>query len=324
MKEDKDLYSSYIANCVFNACSSYAAIMLNSLTIYALRKTSSLPKPLKPLLMSLAVSDLAVGLLAQPLYIAVTVTEFEENSQSNRYFDVTYKVYLFVVNLLTFASFFGVMALSADRFLAIHLHLRYQELVTYKRVVMVVFTMWAVSTSLATLRLCIPKNICYLIFYAIYVCCFLATTAINYRIYVTLRRHANQIRAMQAQQAPQHGEMANIASLRKFAVGTLLVYLAFVICYLPDCCRLVIFAVSKTSTSKEILRLYTLTLWFLNSSLNPVIYCWKMRPVRLAALDVLRKILWSCYCLLGNFPECQVYFSKISQPLLNFFYRTLL
>lgn len=293
MKEDKDLYSSYIANCVFNACSSYAAIMLNSLTIYALRKTSSLPKSLKPLLMSLAVSDLAVGLLAQPLYIAVTVTEFEENSQSNRYFDVTYKVYLFVVNLLTFASFFGVMALSADRFLAIHLHLRYQELVTYKRVVMVVFTMWAVSISLATLRLCIPKNICYLIFYAIYVCCFLATTAINYRIYVTLRRHANQIRAMQAQQAPQHGEMANtnIASLRKFAVGTLLVYLAFVTCYLPDCCRLVIFAVSKTSTSKEILRLYTLTLWFLNSSLNPVIYCWKMRPVRLAVLDVLRKIL---------------------------------
>ena len=324
MKEDTDLYSSYIANCVFDACSSYAAIMLNSLTIYALRKTSSLPKSLKPLLMSLAVSDLAVGLLAQPLYIAVTVTEFEENSESNRYFDLTYKVYLFVVNLLTFASFFGVMALSADRFLAIHLHLRYQELVTYKRVVMVVFTMWAVSTSLATLRLCIPKNICYLIFYAIYVCCFLATTAINYRIYVTLRRHANQIRAMQAQQAPQHGEMANIASLRKFAVGTLLVYLAFVICYLPDCCRLVIFAVSKTSTSKEILRLYTLTLWFLNSSLNPVIYCWKMRPVRLAALDVLQKIFWSCYCLLGNFPECQVYFSKISQPLLKFFYRTLL
>ena len=96
---------------------------------------------------------------------------------------------------------------------------------------------------------------------------------------------------MQAQQAPQDGEMANTASLRKFAVGTLLVYLAFVICYLPDCCRLVIFAVSKSSTSNEILRLYTMTLWFLNSSLNPVIYCWKKRPVRLAAVDILRKIL---------------------------------
>ena len=288
MKEDKDLYSSYIANCVFDACSSYAAVMLNSFTIYALRKTSSLPKSLKTLLMSLAVSDLAVGLLAQPLYIAVTVTEFEQKSQSNRYFDVTYKVYLFIVNFLTFASFFGVMALSADRFLAIHLHLRYQELVTYKRVVMVVFTMWAVSIGLATLRLCIPKNICYLIFYAMYVCCFLATTAFNYKLYVTLRRHAKQ---MQAQQAPQDGKIANTASLRKFAVGTLLVYLAFVICYLPDCCRLVIFAVSKTSTSNKILRLYTMTLWFLNSSLNPVIYCWKMRPVRLAAVDILRKIL---------------------------------
>ena len=44
--------------------------MLNTLTIHAIRKASSLPKPLKTLLLSLAVSDLGVGLLAQPLYIA--------------------------------------------------------------------------------------------------------------------------------------------------------------------------------------------------------------------------------------------------------------
>jgi len=55
---------------VFNAFSAYTAIMLNILSIHAMRKTSSLPKPLKTLLLSLAVSDLGVGLLAQPLFIA--------------------------------------------------------------------------------------------------------------------------------------------------------------------------------------------------------------------------------------------------------------
>ena len=69
MQEAKDLSSSYIANCVINAFLSYTAIMLDSITIHAIRKTSSLSNPLKTLLLSLAVSVLGVGLIVQPLYI---------------------------------------------------------------------------------------------------------------------------------------------------------------------------------------------------------------------------------------------------------------
>ena len=61
MNETHPLYSSLIVNCVFNAFSAYTAIMSNILTIHAIRKTSSLPKPLKTLLLSLAVSDLGVA-----------------------------------------------------------------------------------------------------------------------------------------------------------------------------------------------------------------------------------------------------------------------
>ena len=43
------------------------------------------------------------------------------------------------------ASFLGVVATSVDRFLAIHLHLRYQELVIHKRVVAVVISIWLLS-----------------------------------------------------------------------------------------------------------------------------------------------------------------------------------
>ena len=38
------------------------------------------------------------------------------------------------------ASFSGVVAVSVDRFLAVHFHLRYQERVTHKRVVIVVIS----------------------------------------------------------------------------------------------------------------------------------------------------------------------------------------
>ena len=46
-------------------------------------------------------------------------------------------------------SFFGVVAVSVDRFLAIHLLLRYQELVTHKRVVSVVILIWVFSVLIS-------------------------------------------------------------------------------------------------------------------------------------------------------------------------------
>ena len=44
--EFADLRSTYIANCVFINFLSYTAIMLNIVTIHAIRKISSLPKTL--------------------------------------------------------------------------------------------------------------------------------------------------------------------------------------------------------------------------------------------------------------------------------------
>ena len=135
MNETDPLYSSSIFTCVVNTFSAYTATMLNILAIHAIRKTSSLPKPLETFLLSLAVSDLGIGLLAQPLYIVkiVNPTCFA--------FLCTFQVQL----TLAFASFLSVVAITVDRFLAIHLHLRYQELVTHKRVVAVVISIWTLS-----------------------------------------------------------------------------------------------------------------------------------------------------------------------------------
>ena len=56
--------------------------------------------------------------------------------------------------LFSLASFFGVVVLSLNRFLAIHLFsLRYQELVTHKRVVAVVILIWVLSVFLSLMIL---------------------------------------------------------------------------------------------------------------------------------------------------------------------------
>jgi len=125
--------------------------MLNSITIQAIRKTSSLPKPLKTLLLSLAVSDLGVGLIVQPLYIACLVMELQQNNENNQSFNATSIAYRITGFIFTFASFFGVVSLSADRFLAIHLHFRYQELVTHKRVVAVIISTCVLSAIISSM-----------------------------------------------------------------------------------------------------------------------------------------------------------------------------
>ena len=113
----------YLTLCVFNAYLSYTATMLNIVAIYAIRKTLSLPKNFKTLLLSLAVSDLGVGLLAQPMYV-VYIMDSQQNNATNDTNNVIYLAFRIPVNLFIFASLFGVTALCAERFLAIYLHLR--------------------------------------------------------------------------------------------------------------------------------------------------------------------------------------------------------
>ena len=264
--------------------------MLNSISIHAIRKTASLLKILKTLLLSLAVSDLGVGSLVQPLYIAHLAMELEQNAEDNpAYNHNVSKTFLILANLFANASYLGVTALSADRFLAIHLHLRYQELVTYKRVVTVVTATWLFSVFLSLVRLWTPMNIIYVIFSIINVACLITVALLSYKIYMAVRQHQQDIQALQVRQLAQNVEMANVGRLRKSAVTAIYVYFVFVLCYLPNTCILWTIAITGNSGPLlTIIQRYAITLLFLNSSLNPLIYSWKMRDIRHNTMNILR------------------------------------
>ena len=279
------------ANCVFNAFFGFTAITLNIVTIIALRKPLTIPNAVKTLLMSLAVSDLGVGLLVQPLYITRLVMMIKENTQTLTY-DITLNIFLATASFLVNASFFCVVALAADRFLAVHLHLRYQELVTHKRVVTVVISIWIISAIPMLLKTWIPSNVVAILSVSIKSVCYLTTAFFYFKIYLAVRHHSNQIHVLQAQLAQNNeGDMTNAARERKTAVGTFYVYLVFLICYLPSTCVWIIHRSAGPSTMLLHFGLYTNTLMFLNSSLNPLIYSWKMRHVRHAIMEILRNIL---------------------------------
>ena len=279
-----------IANCVFNAFFSFTAITLNIVTIIALRKPLTIPRAVKIFLLSLAVSDLGVGLLVQPLYITRLVMMIKENTQT-LYFKITLNSFYVTGNFLIYASFFGVATLTADRYLAVHFYLRYQELVTQKRVVAVVISNWILSAIPMLLSTWIP-NAVGIISVLVKSVCYLTTAFFYFKIYLAVRHHSNQIHVLQAQLAQNNeGDMTNAARERKTAVGTFYVYLGFLICYLPSTCYWIIRKSAGLSTMLFQFGLNAITLIYLNSSLNPLIYSWKMRHVRHAIMEILRNIL---------------------------------
>ena len=273
-----------VANCVLNGFLSYTAIVLNIITIQALRKTSSLPKTLKTLLLSLSISDLGVGLLVQPFYVAFLAIEITKNSKNT---DNIIAAYWVIPNsLFVFPSFFGVFAITVDRFLAIHLHnLRYQKLVTHKRVVAVVISFWVFSVIACFWYESIS------VLSVMSVVCIITTGLLCCKIYAAVRHHTNQIRALQVpEQVAQNGDMANTARLRKTAVATFYVYILFSVCYLPIACAGLATMIHGKNAFLSHLWFFTLTVVYLNSSFNPLIYSWKMRNIRQAVLDTLRNI----------------------------------
>ena len=66
-------------------------------------------------------------------------------------------------------------------------------------------------------------------------------------------------------------------------------YLVFLVCYLPQICMLFVIAgISEPSAALQSSFPYINTLVFLNSSLNPLFYCWKMRYIRQTMMNILQ------------------------------------
>ena len=195
------------------------------------------------MLLSLAVSDLGVGLRVQPFFIALIAGQVATTKQESFLSHRVHHHHSFI--LLHFVL--GVVAISVDRFLAIHLHLRYQELVTHKRVVAVVISIWVLSPLILLFFWWIPGDIFSMVAITISGLCLISTTIIYFKIYLAVRRHTNQIQALQVQQVAQNGEMINVARQRKSAISTFYVYLVFSVCYLPMHCTFIVHMISGPS-----------------------------------------------------------------------------
>ena len=258
-----------ITICISNAVLSLTALLGNSAILITLWKTSSLHSAANILLASLAVSDLAVGLLVQPFDIANTISEVYSFN-----FAVT-----ILGPFLTIASFFTITAIAVDRLLALQLHLRYHAVVTSFRVTWLVIFIWVSAGVLASTKYWIASPSQVVI--SVTINSLLVGNFIVYlKIYLVVRRHQRQIQHMHHQQGANNENILSMKRFKKSAMNTFFVFIILLFCYLPSS-FIVYLAFTSVIISRKVFAI-VFTLIFLNSSLNPALYCWRDREIRTA------------------------------------------
>lgn len=276
--------------CVLNLVFSIVAILGNLLIIRALGKTSSIPATLTTLFLSLAVSDLAMGLFAQPLFGVVIAAMFKMtvsgHDNSDMFCPSLVTICHFSLFFLACASLLHVTLIAFDRLLTIFLHLRYQELVTPNRVSIALVCLWLTSGAAASIYILLPSNNDR-VSEVLELVGLLVTTVAYFRIYKTVRHHQNQI---QSQCQTLSAQAMETLRERKSAINALIVYIVFLACYVPYLCCTILLMVDKLRTSFLAGYQISLFLILLNSSINPLVYCWRYREIRHISKNIVKDI----------------------------------
>ena len=278
--------TTMFALCVLHFMFSPVAALGNILVIRALWKASSMPANIKKFFLSLVVSDLAVGLFAQLMLAVVLRMATNEGHNFDLLCPTILTVCYFSFILLAYASFLNVTAIAVDRLLAITLHLRYQELVTLERVIIALVSIWI--TSGVTASLFVSLNIHNIMVGVIVEFIGILFTTVAYiHIYRVVRHHQNQIHSQLQQQNAQAMERFRE---KKSAFNTVHFYVIFVACYLPNFCSTLLLTIDNSQISFWLANYVTFFFVLLNSSLNPVVYCWRYREIRQIMKSTVKKI----------------------------------
>ena len=230
----------WVSLIALNIFLSIFAFLGNVLILIALRNVSSIHPPTKLLFRCLAITDLCVGLLGQPLYVYVVyITIYLDIG--NRIVELDY-VYLFITYVLVAVSVLTSAAISVDRLLALLLGLRYRHVVTLCRVRVVIACVWFIAVSNASLfRVAWILSHYKLIlaslwtFRAFIIFSIIVSTFWYTKIFFTLRHQQAQVQDhVQPEQSSRVRSVLNIARYKKTVYSVAWIQFAMLASYGPN------------------------------------------------------------------------------------------
>ena len=282
----------FLVNAAFNLPFCLIASIGNFLLLVAFARTPSLLSPSNVFLIGLAISDLCVALIAQPVYMA---WKFQQHmNQTSTVVRFLGKASMFVSSLLCGVSFMIVSCLIVDRYLAVFLHLRYYSIVTVRRVsyFMVLFICFPclIASSLGAWQpgyfelIAAPSSFM----------CLLVNAVLYFKIYRVVRRH--QLQVWNRLTAFHNASPKNIttAGFRRSFVNIFYVYVVCLVCFVPYMITAINFCVQGAMDAPIGAKFAFEVCWtiaFINSSLNPLLFSWRLKNVRAVVKSTLKELL---------------------------------
>ena len=247
----------------------------NLLVCLAIATNSRLRRASNYLLFSLAVADLIVTLISEPIYLECIsrLTFFHKCRTSTEKL-----VYEFLVNLSCQTSFLHVASISIDRFFAVAFPLRHKILMEKGGLKIMLIASWSIPILTSVLPNIISTGstpVFYFINIGIFAFSGLIILFFHFLIVLVLLYYSKKKKHIRVRAAS-----VRVTCTLAIATGV------FIVCWAPI---ITVLAVDKWRRSP--LHFWLQTLALSNSAMNFVIYSARMRDFKGAYIGILRKML---------------------------------
>ena len=287
------VFKNIIALTSVNFIVAIPAILLNTLVIYTVVTRPRLQTNSNILLSCLAGTDLVSVLLIAPVAISVQAKRLLNAGP----FCSLEKAYSIAIVFTSIASFFQVVLIGTDRYIAVRYSLRYQAIVTRERIraAQILSVVLAVVVGAQEIFVALFYNdknsysISIKILRVFNGLIYSSLVAITIFLYGCILREAqSQKKLMRSKQFSQR-EARRIQNDNKAARTLSFILIALILTYIP----LGVFYIQKRRSNIQPCAMSLMYSWgavcFLSGSLlNPLVYCWRLKNIQQAFLEIMR------------------------------------
>lgn len=293
VRSPTSLHTNYIIAASFNAVFSFTAFFGNVIILAALWKAKSVNRASNSLLCSLAMSDLMVGLIVQPLYVMYCIYGVVGGPKVRCYSRTAFQ---YTSDYFIAISFVTIVAITLDRYLTLcHRH-NYRSVMTPAKTRGVIAMVWVICLIFPLGRLVSPSTPI-ILSSVVFIAFLVIPSYVVYKIYHFLKQHKFQISSQLRPQTVDTNKMSgfNVSLYKRSVITMVLVYFALLLCLLPSVGVTAAWVMADRAEKVRLIHVgnYSLTVLMFNSSINPFLYCWRIPEVRKLTCDLLKKLrLW--------------------------------
>ena len=285
------VYAVFVVKTAINVFTCPFTVLLNILVMVAVKTKRQLRTKSNIALACLATTDLAVGVVLQPMQVVTysLILEGDENSNTLCATDVSKTFTVLCIS----ASLYHLFLMSGERYLAIKYSFAYEiGLVTGARIIIASGLAWfSAAITVIIVHIAFEKNIDFISPVIVYVCLFVIIPVMMYfnvAVYNEVRRNEKNTIVNQVSLEVK----AKLLKNKKAFYTTSIVLLTIILCYTPACVWIVIVAAFKDRISSNVGHIVThltTSMSVLNSLFNPLIYAVRIRYFRVAFIQLLSR-----------------------------------